>query len=370
MKYLLFTLEYPPFRGGVANYYGNLAKFWPVGQGEGGADGSLAVLHNNDNQLINDKLPFFKWLPAITELRRMVRKEKIGHVLVGHVLPLGTATWLVSKITRIRYSVIIHGTDLNSALARPRRRWLAGRILAGAENIICNSSFAAGLCENFIGKDKKIKVVNPGLDPRVKSDPELESRLRTKYDLGNKPILLTVGRLVTRKGVDKVLESMPVILQHVPNLVYIIVGNGPDLEALKLQINDYLLNKNAMIITDATDEERNAWYDLCDIFIVAGRQIGSDVEGFGIVYLEAGLHGKPVIAGDSGGVRDAVEDNLNGLLIDPTDTAAIARAVAGLAKDETLRRQLGEQGRERALARFSWQKQIMKIYNIVSDNAE
>lgn len=367
MKYLLFTLEYPPFRGGVANYYGNLAKFWPVGQGEGGADGSLAVLHNNDNRLINEKLPFFKWLPAITELRRMVRKEKIGHVLVGHVLPLGTATWLVSKITRIRYSVIIHGTDLNSALARPRRRWLAGRILAGAENIICNSSFAAGLCENFIGKDKKIKVVNPGVENQVTHNIEHVTGLKKKYNLDGKIVLLTVGRLVSRKGIDKVLESMPVILQHVPNLVYIIVGNGPDLESLKSQIKDYLLDKSALIITDAGDEERNAWYDLCDIFIVAGRQIGSDVEGFGIVYLEAGLHGKPVIAGDTGGVADAVEDNLNGLLVDPTDTSAIARAVAGLAKDETLRRQLGEQGRERALARFNWETQIKKIYGIINN---
>jgi phosphatidylinositol alpha-1,6-mannosyltransferase len=156
-------------------------------------------------------------------------------------------------------------------------------------------------------------------------------------------------------------------LQHVPNLIYIIIGAGPELETLKLQINDYLLNKSAIIITDATDEERNSWYDLCDIFIVAGRQIGSDVEGFGIVYLEAGLHGKPVIAGDSGGVHDAVEDNLNGLLIDATDTAAIARVVSGLAQDESLRHQLGEQGRERAINRFDWAKQVEKIYKTISN---
>jgi len=359
MKTLLFTLEYPPFRGGVANYYENLTKHWP--------DQPLLVLHNNDHLLISDKLPILKWLPAITALWRAVKKEKIDYVLVGHILPLGTATWLLSKILNLKYSVFIHGTDLNMAVERPRRRWLAKRILLSSENIICNSSYAARLCESFIGANEKIKTVNPGIEPRAKNRPELETQLKNKYHLEHKIILLTVGRLVTRKGVDKVLESMPVILQHVPNLIYIIIGAGPELETLKLQINDYLLNKSAIIITDATDEERNSWYDLCDIFIVAGRQIGSDVEGFGIVYLEAGLHGKPVIAGDSGGVHDAVEDNLNGLLIDATDTAAIARVVSGLAQDESLRHQLGEQGRERAINRFDWAKQVEKIYKTISN---
>lgn len=368
MKYLLYTLEYPPFHGGVANYYGNLVKFWPFTQAENMPPAEpLVVLNNNNNQLINNRLPLLKWLPAIKALRRTVKRENIGHVLVGQILPLGTAAWLVSKFSGFKYSVFIHGTDLNFALTHFRRRWLAKKILTGAQLIICNSNYAASLCSNFIGKNDKIKVVNPGIESRFAVNPELAAQLKNKFLLQDKIILLTVGRLVERKGVDKILEALPEILKKVPNLFYVVIGNGPELSKLQAKITDQKLEKHAIVLTESTDQERNAWYDLCDIFILAGRQIGSDVEGFGIVYLEAGLHGKPVIAGDSGGVRDAVEDNLNGLLIDPTDTAAIARAITGLAQDETLRRQLGQQGRERATMRFSWEKQITKLHKLISN---
>lgn len=360
MKTLLFTLEYPPFHGGIANYYENLSKHW-IGD-------AMIILHNNDNELINEKRSFLKWLPAIGTLWRTIKKEKIEYIIVGHILPLGTATWLVCCLLKIKYAVILHGMDFGMAVSRPQKKWLAKKILKRADKIICGNTYTAEMVKKAFGDSAKIFVVNPGVENQISHNMEHITELKNKYNLDGKIVLLTVGRLVARKGIDKVLESMPVISQHLPNLVYIIIGNGPDLEELKSQINNYLLNKNTIIITDATDEERNSWYDLCDIFIMPARSEGGDFEGFGIVYLEAGLHGKPVIAGDSGGVRDAVEDNLNGLLINPTDTAAIARAVVGLAQDESLRRQLGEQGRARAIARFDWSKQVEKIYKIVSND--
>jgi phosphatidylinositol alpha-1,6-mannosyltransferase len=359
MRTLLFTLEYPPFHGGVASYYGNIVKFFP--------DRSITILHNNDDRLINDRLPMLKWLPAIFELKKKIKQEHIDHILVGHILPLGTAAMILKLITGVRYSVFIHGTDLNMAQAKSRRRWLARRILAGAENIICNSSFAGKLAEKFIGASAKIKIVNPGIEPGNASDQKTIENLKTKYGLADKLVLLTVGRLVSRKGIDKVLESMPLALQRIPNLFYAIIGNGPDLVNLRSQISNYLLDKSSAIITDATDEERDAWYDLCDIFVLAGRQIKGDVEGFGIVYLEAGVHGKPVIAGDTGGVRDAVVDGLSGLVIDATNAENIALAIVRLAADRALRERLGEQGRVRALDEFSWQRQAKKIYDIISD---
>ncbi len=121
------------------------------------------------------------------------------------------------------------------------------------------------------------------------------------------------------------------------------------------------------IISNVSDEKLPIFYQLADIFIMPARNIAGDVEGFGIVYLEAGLHAKPVIAGDSGGVRDAVEDNLSGLLVNPSDAGAIARAIVGLAQNERLCRELGEKGRERVLARFNWKNQVEKIHKIIAD---
>ncbi|MBU4015184.1 glycosyltransferase family 4 protein [Patescibacteria group bacterium] len=114
------------------------------------------------------------------------------------------------------------------------------------------------------------------------------------------------------------------------------------------------------------DESRNAWYKICDIFIMPARNIKGDFEGFGIVYLEANLAGKPVIAGNSGGARDAVENGVNGLLVNPEDINEISNAIIKLAQDENLRKKLGEQGRERSIREFSWEKQAEKIYNCVT----
>lgn len=363
MKTLLFTLEYPPFHGGVANYYGNLVKYWPP------AAGDIFVLRNNDGELINEKLPILKWLPAISALWKKIKDDKINYLLVGQILPLGTAAYFLSKFKKINYSVILHGMDLTFALKTQRKRWLAKRILNHAGLIICANSYVARLVADFIGKKNKIKVVNPGVDkiPLIQNE-EIITRIKKKNNLRDKVVLLTVGRLVKRKGVAMVLESLPTAIKEAPNLIYIIVGKGPEIGNLKSKISALKLENHVIIITDAGDEERNAWYILSDIFIMVSRQIGDDFEGFGIVYLEANLAGKPVIAGASGGAGDAVVNNLNGLLVNPESREEITAAIIKLYKNKELRIKLGARGRERALKKFSWQKQISKIYNFISRN--
>lgn len=466
MKILLFTLEYPPFKGGVANVYGNIIKHWPGAvetdcnaspvltrntkktHSNASLRGDIFVLHNNDGKLINNKLPFLKWLPAIFQLWRAIKKEKVDYVLVGHILPLGTAAYVVSKFTKIKYSVILHGMDLTFALKTARKKRMAKKILNNAQNIICMNSYVAELARGVAGDDAgKIKVVNPGIDkelppgsedkrttPRLggQANDELRIKLIKKYNLENKIVLLSVGRLVKRKGFDKVIEALPKALQggsasnleaepHDVDLVYVIAGTGQDEEYLKeLAINAPLssspLIKGAggikgvggiIFLGKITDEEKWAWLDLCDIFIMPARSIkavdsgfkqmlaavslnlphsfrlklnqcrrsktsgqrlatGQDFEGFGIVYLEANLAGKPVIAGGSGGVSDAVENGVNGLLVDPNDINDIACAITKLAKDKKLRKKLGERGRERAVKEFNWERQVSKIYNIIN----
>lgn len=122
---------------------------------------------------------------------------------------------------------------------------------------------------------------------------------------------------------------------------------------------------NIFFLGKITDEEKWAWLNLCDIFTMPSRQIGDDFEGFGIVYLEASLCGKPIVAGRSGGVEDAVLDGETGLLVNPEDTKEIADAIIKLAKDEGLRKSLGEAGKKRAGEEFNWRRQVKKIYSII-----
>lgn len=373
MKTLLFTLEYPPFYGGVANYYGNLVKYWP-------AAGEISVLDNSHGRLINDKFPFLKWLPAYFALRKIIKQKKTDHILVGQILPLGTVALINAKLNRTKYSVILHGMDLAFALKRPRKKWLAGIILKNSEKIICGNGYLAGLVSQALPTlEQKIVIVNPGIDPVLSSQTERSGagdplNLPSFKDKGflppvkmtnNKIILLSVGRLVKRKGFDKVIECLPEILKQAPNLIYVILGDGEEFENCNLKIKNLGLEKQVQIIKQAPDSERDSWYNACDIFIMPARNIGGDFEGFGIVYLEANLAGKPVIAGRSGGAPDAVIDGFNGLLVNPEDANEISEAIVKLALNPGLRRKLGEQGRARAINEFNWEKQIHKIYKAI-----
>lgn len=387
MKILLFTLEYPPFFGGVSKVYENIVNNWPEQDG-------IFVLHNNENKLIKNWL-IPKWLPALFALYREMKKNNIEHILVGHILPLGTVAYLISRITKTKYSVFLHGMDFTLALQQPRKKRLAKRILENAENIICLNSYVARLVGEFLGAEfeNKITVVNPGVEIRTARNPanalqngagaQLITQIKEKYNLQNKIVLLTVGRLVERKGVDMALKSLPIALKEIPNLFYAIVGRGEELENYQQQIIDNNLQNNAIIIADGDDEEKNAWYDLCDIFIMpartlfagsilqsTGNRLPCDFEGFGIVFLEANLAGKPVIAGDSGGVRDAVVDGYTGLLVNPESINEIVNSIVKLAKNKKLRDKLGTQGKTRAINEFNWGKQVQKIYMLLNSNGK
>ena len=356
MKTLLFTLEYPPFHGGVANYYGNLVKYWPKPD-------NIFVLNNNDGTLINERLPFLKWLPALTSLYQTIKAEKINHVIVGHILPLGTVAWIVNKITQTPYSVILHGMDFTYAQRSWRKARLAKKILNKADNIICVNNYLAEQVKNFIDNSSgKIVVVNPGVTLTRPADNNLINQLKAAYSLANKTILLSLGRLVLRKGFDQVIELMPELQKKYPNLYYFIAGAGPDEILLKELAHK---NEHIIFLDQISDEEKFAWLNLCDIFIMPSRHIDGDYEGFGIVYLEANLAGKPVIAGQSGGVGDAVINGLNGLMVAPENIGEISQAIIKLAQNPDLRRKLGEQGRTRAINEFNWEKQINKIYKAI-----
>jgi phosphatidylinositol alpha-1,6-mannosyltransferase len=169
---------------------------------------------------------------------------------------------------------------------------------------------------------------------------------------------------VKRKGFDKAIEAWPEIISGAPNSVLVLAGAGPEEAELKKMAEALPppIRGKIIFLGGISEEDRWAWLELCDIFIMTPRDINGDYEGFGTVYLEAGLAGKPVIAGDSGGVRDAVHDGVNGLLVNPEDAAAIAAAVVKLAHSELLRKELGEGGSRRVVETMNAKKQAEKIF--------
>ncbi len=364
MKTLLFTLEYPPFKGGVANYYENMVEHWPTEDGKN----EIRVLHNNNGKLLFKKM-FPKWIPAIFILIKTLTHKKMDHILVGHILPLGTVTYIVTRFMRKKYSVILHGMDFAFALKIPRKMKIAKKVLRNAEHIICANSYVAKMVTDTFGEvlGSKINVVNPGIKTELRCDLNITRSIKEKFNLENKTVMFSVGRLVERKGFDMVIKSMKTAIREVPELIYAIMGMGPDEERLKKIVAETEeIKNNVIFLNSASDEEKWAWMCACDIFIMPSRDIDGDFEGFGIVYLEANLAGKPVIAGDSGGVRDAVVHGETGLLVNPEEVQDIAGAILKLSKDKELRERYGEVGRVRATKEFNWEYLAEKIFKTIS----
>lgn len=363
MKTLLFTIEYPPQVGGVANYYEQLVKYWPDSE-------RLAVLDNAGEKLVNSKLRFFKWRPAFKELSRAVKEHGTSHIVVGQLLPLGTVAWLRAKRLGCTYSVVLHGMDLPFAMRSARKRWLAKRVLHGAEKVICSNSYVAELVKPLLQDITKIAVVNPGIGEMPAIDPLITNSLIAKYALTGKTVIFSISRLVKRKGMDMVIRSLPELFAQDPNLIYVIAGTGPDENYLKGLVSALPADCQSRIIFtgQVTDAEKWSWMSLCRLFVMPARDIEGDFEGFGIVFLEANQMGKPVIAGRSGGSPDAVVSDHNGLLVNPEDTNEIRQAIQTLVLDPAYAEKLGAQGRERALRHFSWNEKARQFYAILFPN--
>lgn len=367
MRTLLFTLEYPPFKGGVANYYENLVKHWPEPD-------NIFVMANFEKKIVDKKVTqccliskfiYPKWITSIFKLFYYILKNKIDHILVGHLLPLGTVAYIVSRFTRTRYSVIIHGMDFTFAIRRKRKQFLTGLILKNSQKIICSNNFVADMVKDFVGEVavSKVQVVNPGINNDFVRDEVLIEKIKKEHGLNDKIILLSVGRLVKRKGFDKVVEAMSEVNKAVPNLKYVLAGKGPDEDYIKGCQKE---GADILYLDNLSDEEKWAWLALCDIFIMPSRNINGDFEGFGIVYLEANLAGKPVIGGNSGGVPDAIRSAYSGILVDSENTESIKEAIISLATNKELCQKLGAQGQQRAIDKFNWSKQIKKMYQIIN----
>lgn len=345
MKSVLLTLEYPPFKGGVANYYYYLVKYWPDRE-------AMTVIHHLNH-----------WLLAILKLSKILRKDPKTLVLIGQVLPLGTVAYLRYLIKPYDYAVFLHGMDFTFALKKPRKKILLSLSLGKAKKIICANSYVAELVKNFNPAwASKIIIINPGISRLTDNLENITPLLKDKYQTADKITLLSLGRLVKRKGVDNTLKALKTLNPEIQNkLCYIIAGTGDDEAYLKELARDSVVK---IIFTGEVGEvEKWSLLDLCDIFIMPSRSFSGDFEGFGIVYLEANLMAKPVIAGLSGGVSDAVSNNENGLLIDPENIDDIAQAILLLVSDAQKRKYLGLNGRDRALNNFLWENQIKKLYH-------
>ncbi|GAI21718.1 unnamed protein product, partial [marine sediment metagenome] len=256
------------------------------------------------------------------------------------------------------YCILVHGSDLKYSSRSKIDAFISSKILKNASMILVNSKYTKDRVLEKGYKRSKIKVLNPGVDTKI-FQPNIDThKIKERYKLFNRRIVLTVARLVPRKGHEIVIKAIPEVIKHIPNLVYIIAGTGEEESRLKEMVDKLKIRAHVIFTGFMEKELLPQLYNACDIFVMPSyeRQEFGDFEGFGIAFLEANACEKPVIGGRSGGIEDAVVDGETGLLVDSHNVSEIIDAVVRLLKNRDLAEKLGQNGRDRVEKKLSWQK--------------
>jgi len=364
---LFITSDFPPISGGQSNF---LFGLWtnlrpdktvilaPKVPGSNLIDRNLSCLTIRKKWPLgnNNILKIIKTFLILIYVLKIRLKINFKNLHCGQLFTAGFVGLFLKKIRRLPYILYVHGADLLEF----KNKFLSGKalrkILFNADKVIVNSKFTKTKVMETGVKPEIIKVINPGVsleDFEIEIDTE---KFKKELNLEEKKIILTVSRLVERKGHDMVLSAMPKIIKEIPNVHYLILGEGPNKAKLKKMTEEMGVDNYVTFLGFIPDSEVPLYYAICDVLVMISREIKEkgDVEGFGIVYLEANAMKKPVVAGKSGGVEDAVENGVNGLLVDPEDVDQIGRAIIRILKDDGLRNELGEKAYQRVKEKFDW----------------
>ena len=348
-RILLITRNLPPLVGGMERLNWHMAK-------ELSAHAAVRIIAPKGSaayapagvEIIEVPLhPLWKFLVhAQWRALREARRWRPEVVLACSGLTAVPAL-LAARAASVRAIAYVHGLDLTVPHFVYRKLWLPA--LRYMDRVIANSRATAALAEHVGVQTVRIGIVHPGVAiPQNLADEQAIARFCAEYDLGKRPLLLSVGRLSARKGLREfVTNALPYIIVRHPHLILLIAGEAPS-DALHAQtqtpesIHEAAKHvgvaDNVRFLGRLTDAELGTAYDAANVHVFPVREISGDMEGFGMVAIEAAAHGLPTVAFATGGVVEAVEDGQSGHLIAPGDYHAFADAVLQtLANKDTLR---------------------------------
>jgi len=276
-------------------------------------------------------------------------------VLIDPAVPAG----LIGPHLRHRYGVILHGAEVTIPGRLPISRQLLSRVLDKSVGVIAAGGYPAAEAERAIGRSLPTTVVPPGVDVDrfVPLDDSQRAAARVRLGLpSGGPLVLSVSRLVPRKGMDTLIRASVEIQRSHPDLTVAIAGNGRDSKRLAALIEK--LDAPVRLLGRVDDDEMPSLYGISDVFTMLCRTRwgGLEQEGFGIVFLEAAAAGVAQVAGRSGGAHEAVAHGTTGLIVDdPEDVVGAAKAIGELLSDPSRRARMADASRARAVAEFSYE---------------
>ncbi len=369
MKTLIITLEYPPQIGGIASYTYNLAKHMP-------ADEVVVYAPKIPGGEEFDKkkpwktiraIPYFvflwpRWIRLMWQVLDIVKKERIGRIYIHHTLPCGYVAYIVKKLKHIPYTVFFHGTDLLTGVKHKKNK--IRKVCAEAERIVVNSKFLQHQFEiNFEDLAHKTTVMYPCPDAIfLEPAPAAElKKLKSQLALEGKKVIITVARMSEGKGFPHLIRLLPKILEKVPNLVWLIIGDGPKKNEIITSIQKNYLQNVTRFIGQVPYAQLPKFYQIADLFVLLTHPDETMQEAWGTSFVEAAASGIPSVAGRSGGVEEAVENMVTGLVVDLYQDQSIVSAIADLLKETEYAKKMGAAGKERVSKEFTWEKQLEKL---------
>jgi len=369
---LLITLGFPPARGGIQSCLFERARL---------ASERIVVLapgipgaREFDRE---QSFPIYRW-PAIFGQTagikrlcqllfpliiawRLCQKYDVRRVECGQALPFGAVAWCLRLCKRIPYRVWTYGDDIiKPARWRLVRSLLVG-ILRHAEAIFAISEFTREHVQALGIPAQTIQIIYPPLAPVHSLSPDA-------LQAGSTPTILTVARLEDRKGIHHIIEMLPALCHTYPDLLYIIAGDGPAKPKLESLARQFNVAKHVQFTGNVSNTQVASLYASCDLFVMlpTPAEEKGEVEGLGMVYLEAAAHGRPAVAWDTGGVAEAVIDMQTGRVVEKDDLMAAQTAIQTLLGDSVLREKLGR-GAQRWAAKMQ-QRSAQAIQSLDNDH--
>jgi len=371
-RVLLLSGEFPPFAGGIANAAVNLARALVK---EGCSVSVIAPAYGgNDNEFDKGanyriyrlplmRLRYVRMLPMTPAILAIALKERPEFVLAMRATREGVIALIVKRLLGIPYLVFAHGLEFARFSPNSFSWRICRQIYEQAEAILAISEPTQTILAERGFDRGKVHIVRLGVSDQIfEAVPPLTNWNGQSFD--GKRVILSVSRLVERKGVDKVIEALPFVLERCPNALYVVVGDGPYRERLMELAREKGVADKVLFAGRVPDIR--PFYRACDVFVLPTREgRKGDIEGLGLVYLEAAACGKPVVASLVGGVADAVVPNETALIVDPLDPKDIANAIVKVLTDKELARKLGETGRERVLREFTYDRVAKRVLQII-----
>ncbi len=292
---------------------------------------------------------------AVRRLKAVIRSERVRRLHCARCLPEGLMAWVLRKWLGLRYACYAHGEELHYATGSRELSWLARRALRGADLVIANSHNTARIlhADWGLGSDQ-VRVLHPGVDIQRFRPAERDDAIRARLGWGDRPVVLTVGRLQRRKGQDRLIKALGRIRKAIPNVLYAIVGQGEERAYLQQLAASEEHEQHVQFLGEAHDASLIECYQQCDLFALPNRQVEQDIEGFGMVLLEAQACGKPVLAGDSGGTAETMRIPETGRTVNCESPEPLAEAVIELLSDRERRIAMGRAARQWVVERFDW----------------